>query len=64
MSHSLNATTATSLAADSLRNEPALAQRSERCPDLGTEEFRLLPCCKVAAVIDLVKVDEIVITTL
>src|SRR5688572_23299874 len=38
---------------------PRLAERSERRPELGTEELRLLPGGEVTALIDLVKVDQV-----
>src|SRR2546422_10627862 len=41
-----------------------LAQWSERRADLGSEEFRLFPRREVTALVDLVKVDELVIGTL
>ena len=40
-----------------------LAQRSECCPDLFGEELGLLPRCKVATLIHLMKVDQVVITS-
>src|SRR5713101_3485651 len=41
-----------------------LAQRSERRTELGGEEFRLLPLRKVTALIGLMEINELVITTL
>ena len=38
-----------------------LAQRSERGPELGREELRLLPRREVAALVDLVEVDQVAI---
>src|SRR5512138_655115 len=35
-----------------------LTQGPERCPHLGGEEFRLLPCGEVAAPVDLIEVGE------
>jgi hypothetical protein len=37
---------------------------SERRAELGTEEFRLFPRREVTALVDLVEIDELVITTL
>jgi hypothetical protein len=45
----------------SLRAKPSsgrLTQGPERCAQLGTEELRLFPGCKVPAFVDLVVVDE------
>src|SRR5262245_40369701 len=38
-----------------------VAQRSERGPELGREELRLLPRCEVPALVDLVEVDQVAI---
>jgi hypothetical protein len=36
-----------------------LAQLAERCPDLGREQLGLFPDGEVAALVDLVEVDEV-----
>src|SRR5262245_5519647 len=38
-----------------------LPQRLERSTELGAEELRLLPCGEVAALIDLVEINEVAI---
>src|SRR5207342_3404478 len=35
------------------------AQRTERCAELGREQLRLLPRSEVAALVDLVEVDDV-----
>src|SRR3954470_22134808 len=41
-----------------------LAERPERRADLGAEQLRLIPRCEVAALVDLMEVDEVAIGTL